>query len=303
VRIIAACIGLLTIGAIVPSGQAQTEPSSAAIQVERLASNLYVLRGGGENAAVLITADGVVLVDGKNPGWGGALLEKVRELTPKPITIVINTHVHHTPTNVELPGSLAVIAHENTARLMREGNPVIGTNVGPPSWSVYKTNNGRGLPTQTFRDRTIIGTGANRVELHYFGRGHTSGDAFVVFPSARVLHAGDSFSFKTLAVIDANNGGSGIGYPEVLAKAATLPNIDRVIPGHAPSTFTMADLREHAEFVRRFVEDVAAAKRSGATVDDVVRTWKVPARFNGYTQPPTERLRVNVNGLWAELKY
>ena len=55
-----------------------------------------------------------------------------------------------------------------------------------------------------------LGSGPDRIDLLYFGRGHTDGDAWVVFPSLRVVHAGDIFSGKNLPLLDANNGGSGV---------------------------------------------------------------------------------------------
>jgi cyclase len=75
-------------------GASQQQPSANALQVDKLKDNLYVLRGGGGNTAAFITANGVVLVDTKLPGWGKPLLEKVRELTDKPVTTIINTHTH-----------------------------------------------------------------------------------------------------------------------------------------------------------------------------------------------------------------
>jgi hypothetical protein len=35
------------------------------------------------------------------------------------------------------------------------------------------------MPKRTFTDKMTIGNGADRVELYYFGRGHTNGDAWV----------------------------------------------------------------------------------------------------------------------------
>jgi glyoxylase-like metal-dependent hydrolase (beta-lactamase superfamily II) len=125
---------------------------------------------------------------------------------------------------------------------------------------------------------------------------------FVVFPSARVLHTGDAFSGRTLAVIDANNGGSGLAYADTLERAAALPGIDSVIAGHGTATMTMDDLREHAQFVRQFVDDVKAARKAGRTVEDFVAAWKVPARFAGYAQPSPDRLHTNATVLWNELK-
>src|SRR5262249_35340068 len=157
-----------------------------------------------------------------------------------------------------------------------------------------------------------------RIELYYFGRAHTGGDAWVVFPALRVLHTGDVFPLKAVPIMDANNGGSGVEYPKTLAKAvAALKNIDTVITGHNPTTMTMADLKSFSEFIREFVQETQAPKKAGGTIDDVVNSWKTPERFlkDGYLTPEgvqqqsrqtqaaqAARLRSNVEVVWNETK-
>jgi glyoxylase-like metal-dependent hydrolase (beta-lactamase superfamily II) len=293
-------------GAQQGAGRGPAQPPSAAqLTVDKLQDNLFVLRGGGGNTAVFIMANGVLLVDTKNPGFGQPIIERVKELTSKPVTHIINTHTHfdHTSGNVEFPATVEVVTHENTARLMQEANPVTGLQTGAQR-NLFKENNGRGLPKRTFKDRLTLGSGNERVELHYFGRAHTGGDAFVVFPTLRVLHTGDAFPNKGVPIMDANNGGSGVDYAGTLAKAAALPNIDTVITGHNQTTLTMADLKTYSDFNRAFVDAVRAAKKAGQTIDDVANTWKVPERFlkEGYAQPMPMRLRTNVEVVWNELR-
>jgi cyclase len=288
----------------------QTSPA-AVIEVDKVTDNLYVLRGGGGNTAAFITANGVVLVDTKLPGWGRALLERVREITDRPVTTLINTHSRfdHVSGNVEFPAIVRVVAQENAARLMAEMRQPTGLSTPQPN--VFFENKRRGLPTRVFKDQMTLGSGNDRIELRYFGRAHTSGDAFVLFPALRVMHTGDAFPNKGIPIVDANNGGSGIEYVDTLARAAELPNIDVVITGHHMTTLTMADLKMYTDFNREFIEAVRAAKKAGRTIDDVASTWKVPARFlkAGYTQPPpgtsgqgSQRLRTNVEIVWNELK-
>jgi len=278
------------------------QPAPMVIEVEKLKDNFYVLRGGGGNTAVLITASGVTLVDTKIPGWGKPLIEKLKEITDKPVTTIINTHTHfdHVGGNVDFPVSVDVVAHENTKANMEKGVPPRGfeKQAGP---DVFKANNGRNIAKRTFTDRMTLGSGNDRVELYYFGRAHTSGDTFVVFPNLRVLHTGDVFPNKGIPIMDGNNGGSGIAYADTVAKAAALPNIDVVVTGHSRN-MTMADLKEYGEFNRDFVQAAQAAKKAGRTIDDVVSTWKVPERFNGYAQPMPDRLRQNVEVVWRETK-
>jgi glyoxylase-like metal-dependent hydrolase (beta-lactamase superfamily II) len=94
-------------------------PSASSIHVERVRDNLYVLIGGGGNTAVFITASGVVLVDTKLPGWGRPILEKLKDITDKPVTTIINTHSHfdHVSGSVEFPATrttAAVVSHTQT---------------------------------------------------------------------------------------------------------------------------------------------------------------------------------------------
>jgi cyclase len=293
-------------------------PSAAAIQAEKIRDNLYVLRGGGRtvqvggvslptagNTMAFVTAQGVVLVDTKLPGWGQPIMDKLREITDKPVTTIINTHTHfdHVGGNAEFPATVEVVAHENTAALMQEMRPVTG---GPAQPGLFKENRGRGLPTRTFKDRMTLGRGHERIELYYFGRGHTGGDAWVVFPALRVLHTGDVFAQKAVPPLDANNGGSGVEYPRTLARAvAALADIDTVITGHYQATLTMADLKTYGDFTREFVQAVQAAKRAGRTIDEVANTWTVPERFlkEGYAQVTHLRpLRGDVEVVWNETR-
>jgi glyoxylase-like metal-dependent hydrolase (beta-lactamase superfamily II) len=273
------------------------------VEVDKIRDTLYILKGGGGNTAALVGAAGVTLVDTKLPGWGKPLMDKVKELTDKPVTTIINTHTHfdHVSGNVEFPATVEVITHENTARLMKEANPVSGVQTGPQP-NLFTQNNGRGLAKKTFTDKMTVGSGKERIELRYFGRAHTSGDAYVIFPELRVLHTGDTFPNKGMPIMDINNGGSGVAYADTVAKASTLKGIDTVITGHAATTMTMADVKEYSEFIRDFVQSVQAAKKAGKSADEMANTWKVPERFKGYAQPMPGRVKPNVDVIFSETK-
>lgn len=273
------------------------------IEVEKLKDNLFVLRGGGGNSAVFVTASGVVVVDSKNPGWGQPLLDKIKELTPKPVTHLINTHTHydHVSGNVEFPATVEIVALEKTAALMKEMRPVTGANA--PAGNIFTDHGGRGLPTRTFAERGTVGSGPDRVELRFYGPGHTGADAWVVFPSLRVVHAGDIFSGRNLPLLDANNGGSGVAIGETLAGAAAglAPDVDTIITGHSRQ-MTLAELREYAEFNREFLAMVREGKKAGKSAEEIAGAWKIPARFAGYTEPAPARLKSNVEVILAEIR-
>jgi cyclase len=183
---------------------------------------------------------------------------------------------------------------------MEEMRPVTGLQTGPQP-NIFKENAGKGLPKRTFKDKMTIGSGADQVDLYYFGRAHTNGDAYIVFPAHRIMHVGDTFPTKDLPIMDANNGGSGVEYAATLTKAAGVPNVDTIINGHAPAQSTLADLKEYAAFIREFVTVVQTAQKSGMTIDEVVNSWATPEKFTGYNPKPA-RLRSDVEVIFAETK-
>ena len=287
-----------------PPAAAAGQPAPRVVEVEKLKDNLYMMRGGGGNSAAFITSTGVVVVDTKNPGWGQPLLDKIKTVTDKPVTMIINTHTHgdHVSGNVEFPATVEVVTHANTAKNMQEMRPPSGITPAPGTpANIFKDNNGRGMPKRTFTGNMKIGKGADQIELHYFGRGHTNGDAWVVFPALRFMHAGDIFSGKNIPLLDAVNGGSGIEIGKTLAKAANSKNVDSIITGHS-TVMTVADLREYAQFNDDFANAVREAKKKGGTVDEFVKTWKIPAQYKGYAEPQAARLLSNARIVWDEIK-
>ena len=117
------------------------------------------------------------------------------------------------------------------------------------------TVNGVDLPQAGTTLAFVASSGVVLVDtkmLLYFGRAHTSGDAWVVFPALRVLHAGDAFNQNVVPLLDRNNGASGVEYPQTIARAAaSLGDIDTVITGHYQTALTMGDLGRRRGGVER----------------------------------------------------
>ena len=126
-------------------------------------------------------------MDDKLAGWGQAVLDKVKSVTDKPITRIINTHTHgdHTGNNGFFGANVEIVAQENTKTNMEK-------------MDAFKGDNAKFLPSKTYKDKMTIGSGKDRIDLYFFGAGHTSGDTFVVFPALRVLHTGDDSRGRTV---------------------------------------------------------------------------------------------------------
>jgi glyoxylase-like metal-dependent hydrolase (beta-lactamase superfamily II) len=209
--------------------------------------------------------------------------------------------------NVEFPATVDIVTHENTKTNMDQMLP-LGAGGAPPAAgtakpSIFAQNNGRGLPKRTFKDQLTLGSGADQINLYYFGRGHTNGDAWILFPALRVVHAGDIFSGKNIPILDGNNGGSGVDIPDSLMKAHTALNktADTIITGHS-TQMTMNDLREYADFNRDFLNAVREGKAAGRTVEEIAKSWTNPAKYVGYAAAQGGGLQRNVQVVFNELK-
>ena len=252
---------LVAVGALSMGLVALQQGGEQEIGVTQVRDNLYLLSGGGGNTAAFVTSDAVVVVDAKNPGWGQPILDKIRELTPKPVTMLINTHTHgdHVGGNKEFPATVEVIVQENTQANMQR--------MDVPS-------------DRAFADRMTIGSGADAVELYYFGPGHTNGDAFVVFPALRTVHAGDIFARKAVPLVDPNNGGSVLHYAESIAKAyAGIANVDTIIAGHDPQPLEWSELAMYVEFNQDFLAWAQAQLQAGKTPEQAAEEWTLPERY------------------------
>ena len=303
--------GLLAAACMLPavtaagSGQPQDE-RVVEIDTLNVRDVLYHLWGGGANTLALIDEinGGVVLVDAKRPGWGGALRAAVEQVTDLPVTTIITTTAHpdHAGGNADFPEVPLIIAHENTrANLERAGSAA-------------------GLPTTTFADRFTLLEDLDRIELYYFGPAHTDGDVVVVFPEKQTAYLGALFPGKTVPAIDRANGGSGVAFPATLAQAAAaIEGVTRVIAGRGPRPFTYAgrgsrvdaerraagrmnwdDVEEYADFTREFLAAVETEFRAGRSAAEAAAGLRLPARYADYGM---EHAQATVEAIYAEFEH
>ena len=286
----AVILGLLVaIGAGGMAVAAQQAQPPQPLTIEKVKDNLYVIMGGGGNTAVYIIATGVVLVDTKLANYGQPILDKVKSVTDKPITHIINTHTHgdHVGSNEFFPAAVEIVAQENTAANM----------VKMPAFQDPAKKHG--LADKTFKDKLTLLAGAESIDLYYFGRAHTNGDTFVVFRDLRVMHAGDAFAGQNTPIMDTNNGGSGVDYPGTLAKAAAgIKNVDVVIPGHSAVTNWQGFL-DYGEFMKSFVTSVQASAKAGKTAEQALADYTLPEKFKSYTM---QRAKADIDVIYGEMK-
>jgi glyoxylase-like metal-dependent hydrolase (beta-lactamase superfamily II) len=301
-------VTLVLVGALsltLTAGQAPAGPSAkalAATKIEKVKDNLYVITGSGAadqesfsggNVAVFITDAGVTIVDAKLPGWGQVIVDRVKTVTTKPITRIINTHTHgdHTGSNEFFGASIESIVQENTKANMAKMDEFKGAKASF-------------LPKKTYKDTMKVGAGKDEIDLYYFGRAHTNGDTFVVFPALRTMHVGDVFAWKALPYVDADNGGSVLDGGKTIGKALeTVKNVDTIINGHIP-TSSWNDLKEYQQFLAEFATFARKEANAGKTAAQAADEYKLDPKYKGYVvsvNPAFGGARANIEIAYKEL--
>ncbi len=199
----------------------QLEPPK--LTISKVKDNLYVIEGDGGNTGVLVTSEGVILVDDKFPRDVEYIMEKVKSVTQQPVRYLFNTHHHgdHTGGNEKmLAQNVEIISHRNARQ-----NIIDKKQPGPPRIA--------------FADEAEVWLGGQQVKARHFGRAHTNGDAVIYFPALKTVHMGDMF-VRQAPLIDYSSGASAIEWTKTIDAVLTL-DFDTVIPGHG-AVATRADL-------------------------------------------------------------
>lgn len=289
-------LGLLVAVGALSVGLAGQQQRATLPDLQKVKENFYIIGSAspvdrsqftGGNVSVFVTDAGVTVVDSKLAGYGPDIIAKIRAVTNKPITTLINTHTHgdHTGSNDGFPASVNIVAHENTKMLMAK-------------MDAFKGDKAQFLPKQTYKDKLTLGSGKDRIELQYFGKGHTGGDTMVYFPNLRILATGDLWAWKDAPLLDLANDGSGIELPKTLAKAiATYKDADTIIPGHTPPS-KPAELQEYQRYMADLVAETEAAAKAGKSAADAVTASTVTAKYAGFK---SDRLKAAIEAIYKEL--
>src|SRR2546428_1174426 len=315
---------LVIVGALVAVAGAQQGgqlPRAKVRAIQKIKDNLYWIPGSdrntypvpgsgydasartattGGNTAVFVMDSGVVLVDTMNPGSGAEILAQVQSVTNKPVTTIINTHNHfdHAGSNTEFPASVETVVHEDAKANWSQATCPPVTHCG-----AFKGENAKFLPRKTYKDKLTLFQGKDRIDLYHFGRGHTSGDTFVVIPSVRAVHTGDMFQRKNMPFIDVtNNGGNALEFTQTLNRAAgTIKGVDTVIPGHSPTLMTWNDFKEYTEYYGEFVASVQKSMKGGKSADEAATAYKPSVKYDKY-ETEAGRVKQNAESIYASSK-
>ena len=150
----------------------------------------------------------------------------VRQVTPHPVSALINTHSHgdHTHGNFMFAPASAIIASERCRREVIAG--------GHASYALFPMIDFGDCPitppTVTFDDRLSVYVDDLRVELIFVGPAHTTNDIVAWIPERKLLFSGDViFNGGTPFAL----GGSVAGWLTALDRIEAL-GAETIVPGH-----------------------------------------------------------------------
>ena len=241
-----------------------------------------------QNIGVVLGGDDVLLIDTRSThAQAREINDDLRELTSKPVTIVVDTHGHfdHAFGNhVFRPAT--IWGHVGCGPFLERTGDVRRARIAAemPEMAADLAEVVIDPPDRTFAETAYLDVGDRRVELRHVGRGHTDHDIVIGIPDARVLFAGDLIENGNVPFY---NDGYPLDWPETALRVADLA-FGVVVPGHGDN----GD--------RAFVEDQAAAiaaiaglaRRVNAgelTVDEAVAMTPFPAFPPDEVRRPIER--------------
>ncbi|RLJ51984.1 glyoxylase-like metal-dependent hydrolase (beta-lactamase superfamily II) [Litoreibacter meonggei] len=181
----------------------QGDMTEKKITFDEIGEGLYAFTAEGDpNSGVIIGDDSVMIVEAQaTPRLANKVVEKVREVTDKPISHVVLTHYHA----VRVLGASAFGADQiimsDTARAMvvERGQEDWDSEFQrfPRLFEGHESIPGLTWPTTTFSDSMTVYLGNRRVDIKHLGRAHTAGDAVIHVPDQNVMFTGDIVEYHS----------------------------------------------------------------------------------------------------------
>jgi cyclase len=201
------------------------------VKLNQIGTGLYeILEGRGANDALIIGDNAVLVVDSKMDKKSvDETLDAIKKITDKPIKYLVNTHSDgdHVTGNQFFPASVIFISHENCLKeMLGPGRNGVASIWLKPELSPF-------LPSITFNSKMDIYLGSKKVELWYFGVGHTTGDAVVYIPAEKIAFIGDQAFLGRPQLIHSYKGGNSFEHVKTLTKMLETIDATKFYSGHS----------------------------------------------------------------------
>jgi glyoxylase-like metal-dependent hydrolase (beta-lactamase superfamily II) len=244
---------------------------------------------GDPNTGVIIGDDSVMIVEAQaTPRLARKVIEKVREVTDKPISHLVMTHYHAVRVlGASAYGAPTVIMGEKArAMVVERGQEDWDSEFVrfPRLFEGHEEIPGLTWPTETFNDRMTVYLGKRRVDLMHLGRAHTAGDIVAYVPDQNVMFTGDIVEYHSACYC---GDGHFADWPDTLEEIRAF-NLDAIAPGRGDALvgrdMVNAALDNTADFVRSTYQPAARVALGGGSLKqawDAVRAECDP-KFGSY---------------------
>ena len=268
----------------------QGDMSEKTISFTEVGDGLWAFTAEGDpNSGVIIGDDSVMIVEAQaTPRLANMVIEKVREVTDKPISHLVLTHYHAVRVlGASAYGAPQIIMSEKARSMVAErGQEDWDSEFQrfPRLFEGHESIPGLTWPTTTFNGRMSVYLGKRRGDIMQLGRAHTAGDSVIYVPDQNVMFTGDIVEYKSACYC---GDGHFHDWPQTLENIRAW-DLDAIAPGRGDALIgkdmVNAALDSTADFVKSTYAPAARVALRGGTLKeawDAVRAECDP-KFSDY---------------------
>lgn len=173
------------------------------VSFTEIGSGLWAYTAEGDpNSGVIIGDDSVMIIEAQaTPRLANKVIEKVREVTDKPISHVVLTHYHA----VRVLGASAygaqqiIMSDKARSMVVERGQEDWDSEFQrfPRLFEGHESIPGLTWPTTTFSDSMTVYLGSRKIVIRQIGRAHTAGDSIIWVPDEQVMFSGDIVEYHS----------------------------------------------------------------------------------------------------------
>jgi len=279
-----------------PMRSAERPKPTGDVRVVPVQGNLYLLAGAGNNVAMQVGDDGVLLVDSGDGTMTEKLLAAVRTVSDKPVRYILNTHAHResvggneaiAKSGSRVGGGLVVAGPAGTGASVIAHEEVLFAMSAPTGQtSPYPSG---AWPTDAYEgDTKEVFANGEAIQLFHQPAAHTKGDSLVFFRRSDVIVTGDIVDLTGYPAIDEKNGGTFSGLLAALNRIIeiTIPKDwqeggTMVIPGNGRvcDEADVVEYRDMMTIVRDRIANMIKKSMTLAQIKAARPTYEYDGRY------------------------
>ncbi len=248
--------------------------ASAATVTEVKPGVFFRVTDQGCNNGWIVFQDYVLVIDSNIPNEAARVIEDIRKTTDKPLRFVFDTHHHwdHSYGNaLFVHEGAAVVAQRRCAEKLKTMDAEFANFMESNDANKPFKDLGLAHASLVFDDRMVFDDGTRRVELLYYGHGHTPGDAVAYLPQEKILFTGD-------ACVNGAFNYFGEAYSEkwldLLENLEGL-EVETICPGHGEKAGKDL-LKTQKEYFLQLREQVQKGVDAGLSLEAVQKSIDIP---------------------------